>query len=275
MEATINEVWNEFERVHTGRRKGLGEYRRLYLRHVAPGLGDSTFESIHPRTIGELHDSLHATPTQANRVLAVISKLHSFARRRGRISHAHQNPCSLVERYPERSRSRHASMEELERIKQVLASETGRSAILLKCLILTGARPSELTGARREHLDGDVIRLPDSKNGTARNIYLNRQARELIGQLAESKDGTLFGVSAQAAAKLWRQLRVKAGVPDMRMYPDLRRSFATVAVAAGVSIDQIGGLLGHKSRQTTLIYARLMEGAAHKAAQQAGDFMEI
>lgn len=272
---TLNELWRNYESVYGSRRKSIREYARLFLRHVAPRLGDRECDSIPPREFASLHDSMSATPFQANRCMAVCSKLYSFAARRGYTGDNFQTPTRHIERYPEPARSRFANREEFKNISGVLALENGRTAALLKCLMLTGARPAELSEAKTEYLKGNVLRLPDSKTGKPRNIFFNTQAMAILKEVPAQKDGTLFGVSAQAAAKLWRKLRVKAGVPDMRMYPDLRRTFATMGVAAGVSIDQMGGLLGHLTRQTTMIYAKLVEDSSHAAAQTAGDFITL
>lgn len=47
---------------------------------------------------------------------------------------------------------------------------------------------------------------------------------------------------------------------------DLRHNFASLGVSAGLSLPQIGGLLGHASPQTTQRYAHLIDEAAAAAA---------
>jgi integrase len=120
-------------------------------------------------------------------------------------------------------------------------------------------------------LDGNVLRLPDSKTGQ-RDVYLPPQAVALIESLPPYRDGTITGI--KSPRHLWRVIRKEAGCPDLRLYPDLRRSFATVGVAAGNTMDLMGGLLGHKNRQTTMVYARLMEDAAKEAASSTAAAME-
>jgi site-specific recombinase XerD len=53
----------------------------------------------------------------------------------------------------------------------------------------------------------------------------------------------------------------------------LRHSFASFGVAAGLSLPQIGGLLGHKSPATTAKYAHLDEDVLRKAADRIGDYI--
>jgi integrase len=48
---------------------------------------------------------------------------------------------------------------------------------------------------------------------------------------------------------------------------DLRRYFAAAGIEAGLSLEQVGQLLGHTQAQTTRRYAWLLTGAATAAAE--------
>jgi site-specific recombinase XerD len=52
------------------------------------------------------------------------------------------------------------------------------------------------------------------------------------------------------------------GMPDLRFH-DLRHSAASAVRQAGVDLDTVGDVLGHKSRQSTKRYAHL--GIEHLA----------
>jgi integrase len=52
---------------------------------------------------------------------------------------------------------------------------------------------------------------------------------------------------------VWKRIREAANLSDLRIH-DLRHSFASHAAAGGLSLVAIGGLLGHKSPQTTSRY---------------------
>jgi site-specific recombinase XerD len=47
-----------------------------------------------------------------------------------------------------------------------------------------------------------------------------------------------------------------------------------VGLSNGISLSQLGELLGHKSAQTTKIYGKLMEDAAHQAAAGVAGHMQ-
>lgn len=54
---------------------------------------------------------------------------------------------------------------------------------------------------------------------------------------------------------------------------DLRHSFASIGVTAGMTLHEIGELLGHASPQTTKRYAHLMEDAAQQRVNLIGDLL--
>jgi hypothetical protein len=66
-----------------------------------------------------LHSSLRDTPVQANRVLAMIGALYGFAARAGYVPEEY-NPARGVEKFPERSRERFLTSDELARLGDVL-----------------------------------------------------------------------------------------------------------------------------------------------------------
>ena len=71
-------------------------------------------------------------------------------------------------------------------------------------------------------------------------------------------------------AKVWAKVRQRAGLQSVRLH-DLRHSFASVAAAGGVSMQVIGGLLGHSDVSTTSRYAHLSATPMRNAAEAIGN----
>lgn len=273
-EPQFGDLWTRYRGSQGDRKKSAREDERLYLRILSPRLGSRSVRSLCHDDAVRLHRALERTPYQANRAIALLSKLCSFAERPLQWRNLASNPCRGVERYPELKRRRFAKPAELAAIGKLLQQHTDahpQSVAFIYLLLYSGARPAEIGNAQRAWLDGNVLRLPDSKTGQ-RDVYLPPQAVDLIERLPRYKDGTITGI--KLPRRLWRIIRKEAGCSDLRLYPDLRRSFATVGVAAGNTMDLMGGLLGHKNRQTTMVYARLMEDAAASAASATADAME-
>ena len=76
--------------------------------------------------------------------------------------------------------------------------------------------------------------------------------------------------SYQGTAKVWAKVRQRAGLQSVRLH-DLRHSFASVAAAGGVSMQVIGGLLGHSDVSTTSRYAHLSATPMRNAAEAIGN----
>lgn len=71
----------------------------------------------------------------------------------------------------------------------------------------------------------------------------------------------------------WRRFRKAAMLPGVRIH-DLRHSFAAAGVAAGLTLPEIGKLLGHKAAATTARYAHVGDEVAREAARRVGEHLE-
>lgn len=254
--------------------KSVMEDRRMIERYIRPKFGARAVKDIVGGDIEKLHRALANTPYQANRVLALLSRMFNLAAKWA--MRVDDNPCKHVLRFDETARTRYLQPDEAARVAAALnarESNQPEAVAFVYLLILSGARPEELSRARWEWLeragDAGVLRLPDSKTG-ARPVYLPAQVMRVIDRLPRRAETIL---RIKSPTRLWNSVRVEANVPDVRLY-DLRHTFASAALEAGFTLDQIGELLGHRSTQTTKRYAHLMEGKAHEAAAGAAAILE-
>jgi integrase len=220
--------------------------------------------------VERLHADLEGTPYQANRVLALLSKMFTLAEKWRMRPHG-SNPCRGIDRYKEVSRRRYLTVEEAGLLAAALRKhETAypREVAFVYLLLFTGARPDEIARAEVGWVSRGVLHLSDSKTGE-RNVYLPPQVAGLLAALPTGQP-TLLGV--KSPRKLWDKIRSEIGSPDLRLY-DLRHQYASVALAQGHSLAQIGELLGHKSVQTTHRYAHLLPSKAHEIAASTATAM--
>jgi hypothetical protein len=91
------------------------QYRDALERLVLPELGTRKAGKVTVAEIGKLHATLGEHPYQANRVLAVVGSLYSFAAKRHLVPHG-MNPARGIEKYPEEGRERFLSTDELTRL---------------------------------------------------------------------------------------------------------------------------------------------------------------
>jgi integrase len=261
--------------------RSAAEYERLLQSIIIPALGHRKIKDVAHADIDQLHHRLRSTPAQANRAIAVLSKLFSWAIRRGQLP-SRTNPCRGLERYKERSRNRFLSEVELAGLG--LALERGISsgrlspwaAAAIRLLLFTGARLNEILSLRWGYVDIDngLVRLPDSKTG-AKVIVLNGPARAVLAEVPRRSDnpyvipGSKDGQHRVDLKKPWQLVCELAGLTGVRLH-DLRHTNAALGVASGLSLPLIGGLLGHKQAATTQRYAHLYDDPMREAAEKIG-----
>lgn len=252
------------------------EETRALKNHIRPVLGRYRLKDIQRGDVARFHQGMKATPYAANRYLALLSHMFSVAEDWG-LRPENSNPCRRVKKFKERSRERFLSPDELARLGKALALAefTGESPYVIaavRLLLFTGARLSEILSLRWEHVDLDaaLLRLPDSKTG-AKTIALPAPAVQTLSELQRQESnpfvicGRKIGAHLVNLQKPWRRIRAHAGLDDVRLH-DLRHSFASVAVAGGMSLPLIGSLLGHSQPQTTARYAHFADDPRHAAA---------
>jgi integrase len=260
------------------RPSSLRNDRAMLEKVILPSLGNRKVEAVSRREVESLHLSLERTPYQANRVLALASKMFSLAVRWGWRA---DNPAQAIERFPERKRERFLSQDELGRLASVLeeSERTGGESLevvaAIRLLVFTGCRVGEILNLWWEHVDFErgLLRLPDSKTGE-RTVPLNAPALKVLSKLprvgipwmirGRGGQGPLVNLT-----KAWYRIRARASLDDVRLH-DLRHSFASVGASAGLGLPIIGKLLGHNEAATTQRYAHLSDDPLRQASEAIG-----
>src|SRR6516165_6645207 len=100
---TVSELAQRFltEHVEAKRKPWTArEYRRLLDHVILPALGSKRAVDLTRQDVTRLHHARRATPTEANRALAVLSTMMNLAERWGERADG-SNPCRHVGKYPE------------------------------------------------------------------------------------------------------------------------------------------------------------------------------
>lgn len=256
------------------------EYRRSVELFIKPAIGTRKVPDIVRADIAKIHHDMKDKPYQANRTLGILSVLFNQCEVWG-LRPDGSNPCRHVKKYEEKKRERFLSEEELQRLWQTLddcereGTESASACNAFRLLILTGCRLGEIQTLKWDYIKPDGIYLPDSKTG-AKKLYIGEQVQDLLGTIERQEEnpyvisGKRGGHYLTDLQKPWRRLRKQAELNDVRIH-DLRHSFASFGLASGLSLTEIGKLLGHSQVQTTARYAHLAEEVATKAAGQVVD----
>ncbi len=279
---TIAELADRFLREHVARHckpRTQEEYRRAVKHYITPCLGRHRITDLTRADVGQFHYRHRDRPCQANRSLAVLSKMMNLAEAWGLRTDG-SNPCRHVKKYREDKRERYLAKEELQRLGAALdeakRTETPFVIAAIGLLVLTGARLTEILTLRWDYIDLEnaVLRLPDSKTG-AKEIYLNHAAIKLLRTMPKMAGNPFVIAGSKPGSRLvnlqkpWRRIRAAANLDDVRIH-DLRHSFASVAVGAGMSLPLIGKLLGHTQPATTARYAHLAVDPVRAACNVVG-----
>jgi integrase len=212
----------------------LADYRRLVHSHLVPVFGKMRLDAITRADVSNAHAKWKDNPRTAKYVLAIMSKLMTWAEDQGHRADD-TNPCRRVQRYKENKREYFMQPDELARLGQALDTASTESlispfahaAILL--LILTGARLNEILTLQWAHVDlgRRMLFLPDSKTGQ-KPITLNDAAIAILNALPRFAHNPYVIVGRHGAhlanlTKPWHLVRKLAGLDNVRIH-DLRHT---------------------------------------------------
>jgi len=253
------------------------EYRRAVDLFIKPAIGTRKIIDVERTDIANLHLKYRDKPYQANRTLGVLSVIFNQCEIWG-LRPDGSNPCRHVKKYTEKKRERFLSEEELKRLWQTLdqcekeGTESTSACNCFRLLILTGCRLGEIQTLKWDYIKDDGMHLPDSKTG-AKKVYIGKEVHDLLSKIERIEDnpyvisGKIEGKHLTDLQHPWRRIRDRAELGDLRIH-DLRHSYASFGLASGLSLAEIGKLLGHSQVQTTARYAHLADEIATIAAER-------
>lgn len=285
-EPTMTDLWEAYFNQHALPKKkasSVKEDERLWRLHVAPRFATTKVKAISLAMLRKMHADMSETPGAANRTLALLSTMMSFAVDAEWVDN---NPCPRIKRYPEEAKERFLTDAEAKRLWAALDTDRDQcAATIIKTLLLTGARKGEVLSMRWQDLclDGPdptwTIAVGKQKSERAkRRVFVRPLDHSVAAMLREWRSAQrtpsvtwVFpserkrGSHRTCFKYAWNRIRQSAGLADVRVH-DLRHSFASFAINSGVSLAAVGGALGHKDLRTTQRYAHLTDKSIRDAA---------
>ena len=258
-------------------------YGGALRRELLPAFGTRRLDRItRGMTLRWFEDCSRTTPGAANHALSLLRQILNHARACG---HIDANPARGIQRNPGRKLTRFLSREEITRLHRVLDrhAESSRSkaqqADIIRLLLLTGCRKSEIVRLCREEVKGDRLELADSKTGP-RTVLLNALAREIVERRMTQGNGLWVFPSVRDPSRprcrelsLWDTVRREADIEDVRLH-DLRHTVASQAAIAGVPLPVVARLLGHDDVRMTMRYAHVGDREIEAAAERVGQVID-
>jgi site-specific recombinase XerD len=220
----------------------------------------------------ESHDPV--TGGTVNRFHSLLSSLFRYAVRR-RLCDVNPLAGGSVERSKESPIiHRFLGGDEQRRLLAVIRRDCPEKALEVELAILTGMRRSEQFNSRWEDWKTKERILNVAGKTGPREVRISRAARRCLTRLKKrAPKGQIFITPERNEGprdrRLWFEKAVKKAElrPKFR-YHDLRHSFCSRLVAAGVPLLEVQLLAGHKSYGTTIRYSHLSPDHLTRAVEK-------
>ena len=169
------------------------------------------------------------------------------------------NPVDGI-RIPNGIRTRERRLMEGEYDKLQEAALSCKNAFIwpaVRFALETAVRRSELLSMSwvNTDLDRRIVMLPDTKNGTKREVPLTTAAIDIIQKLPKRCD-RVFETTDYSIRHGWDRLVKRAGIKDLRFH-DLRHEAVSRLFEAGLSIPEVALISGHKDYRMLARYTHL------------------
>jgi site-specific recombinase XerD len=251
------------------------------LNLLLPELGAVPAADLAPELLekifGRMRSEQNLSGSTVNRYRSLLSSIYSFAVRTGRLQ---ANPLARVKRFKENaSRVRYLKNDEEILLRAVIKSTCPEREPELDLALFTGMRRGEQF--KLKWADVDLERGILTVNGKTgqRHIVVNSRAAAAIERLKSETNGpngdTKYVCSettddSKRDNRRWLENAAnKAGLDNFHWH-DLRHTFASRLVMAGVDIRTVQELMGHKSIVMTMRYAHLSPDHRAAAAEKIG-----
>lgn len=260
--------------------KALGTYKRdeLCSMHLSRFFKDIWLDKITPHDIEKYKIKRLNDGVKARTVNIELRCLSNMLRKAVEWSHLIDNPFSKIKLLKQHKKlPRFLTREEL---KKLIDAATPRYKIIIRILVNTGLRESELRHIKLDDVDYEnrTITVHAKKTGDFMVVPLNEEAYTDISFLRDKFYSTTRGqrllmrTSEQSTylfcdekgnpiKKLTSPITKtakKAGLKGVSPHT-LRHTFASHLVMSGVDLRTVQRLLGHKNISTTMVYAHLTE----------------
>ncbi len=209
-------------------------------------------------------------PATVNRLLVTIKHMFTKAVEWEMVNEEVLKKVRKVKQLPEKNRRlRFLSSEECQAL--IKACDTHLRPMVITALN-TGMRRGEIFNFRWDQADlkHGFILIGIIKNGERREIPINETLSQTLGSLPRHITNSYVfwhgkeGQPYRDVKESFNSTVKRAGIKDFKFH-DLRHTFASHLVMAGVDLKTVQELLGHKTLNMTLRYAHLSPGHKVKA----------
>lgn len=259
----LKELYLEWSKVN---KRPLSYVRdQCSLKHLTPHFKGKRLSNISPFMVEQYKTKRKKSGAQAgtiNRELSCLKAMFNKAIKWGR---AFDNPVSQVKMFKENNEkmmvlsSKHEA-KMLEEIRRLKKSEHLEEIVVTA--LNTGLRKRELLDLTwgQVNFSDRYLLITKTKNGEIRKIPMNKVLTETLHKLKNNGPNVDYvfpnknGKPYTDVKTSFKRICKEIGIPEFRFH-DLRHTFATRLVMAGVDLATVKELLGHKDIKMTMRYA--------------------
>lgn len=256
--------------------KTQSDYRYTITERLSPVLGPERYDSIKRPAIKAIRDDLASQPRVAHKIKQMASRLYSWADEQDLLPAGFINPAAGIRKLK-------------AKVKPITIWSDEEITLFLKhCdpVIKTPVMLALYTGQRREDLaqmvwndfQGNIIRVRQNKTGEPLDIPCHPKLREHLESVRTKFGGAIARSTTGKPMNAWMLsaalTRAVGGIDSMpsRTWHGLRYASAGRLEAAGCSVVQISSIIGHRTYEMAMKYARQRrdaEAAMAKLEQSA------
>jgi len=201
-------------------------------------------------------DKLTYSPATTNRKLAAVSKLITYATGLREFSFKWGVP--KIEYEKENNQRKFVFTPQLESklITTTALCGYGKLTELWICLIETGCRVSELLNLTWSNIEGDFLRLTDTKNGDERFVPIFDRVKQILERRRKENLIRPFPYSLTTVENNWRTIRKKMGMQGEKDFVihSLRHTYITRLLRRNIGIEVVQKVAGHRDIRMTQRY---------------------
>jgi integrase len=247
------------------------EMQRKINVELLPQWGDRPITSITRADVKALlREKARIGPVAANRLLALISKIFTWALDEEIIQ---ASPAVRLPRYcKEQERERSLSADEIRAVWEAFGQLGYPFGDVFKMLLVTGQRRGEVADMQWSEIDREGWRLPGAraKSSQGHLVPLSSLAREILGSVPRLGDH-IFVARGDKPLQGWSKAKARAdklsAIAPWRIH-DLRRTMATHMRSLGVDRLVVSKVLNHAESGITRVYDRYAADPEKAAAME-------
>lgn len=295
---TFKEFSKEWMSVQFHKRTTADTYNRHLKNHILPTFGDKTLVGIKPTAIQAWVKSLQYKGLAHSTIELVYNIFSSIMKGAVKDERLGKSPCTGV-KLPEVSKTG-IQLLTPDQVCSLANALPKRYRAMILVAAMTGLRQGEALGLcvtrvdflkRKLTVDQQVTLTGDKEDGSKgnkptlsspktkasiRTVPLPQVALEALSEHIKeiNPKGDLLFASERGNplrrdyfnARIWKPALQEAGLPEDTTFHDLRHTYASTALAAGVPITDVSKWLGHASiTETVDTYGHLLPDADGKA----------